>query len=50
MRVQLAIDVGGHAFLVAADEELGAVLEPRPEVARVLAHPVLDVDLGRLIA
>ncbi len=32
-RQQLALDVGGHAFLVAADEELGALLEPGPEIA-----------------
>src|SRR5690606_14679830 len=49
-RQQLPFDVGRHPLLVAADEQLGAVLEPGPDVARLLAHAVLHVDLLRLIA
>src|SRR5258708_16479768 len=49
-RVQLLLDVRGHLALVAADENLGAVLHPRVEVARLLVHAVLHVDLVGLVA
>src|SRR5690606_22169626 len=47
---EFGIDVCGHALLVAADEELGPIFQPRPDVGAVLAHAVLDVHLGRLVA
>lgn len=47
---QGAVDVFGHARGVAADVEVGAVLEPGPQLGAVITHPVLDVDLGALVA
>src|SRR3979409_1501011 len=43
-------DVLGHALGIAADVEMRAFFEPRPELGRVLAHAMLDVDLLRLVA
>ncbi len=43
-------DVGGHAFGVAADVEVAALIEPAPEFGGVLADAVLDVNLEGLIA
>src|SRR4051794_31765158 len=45
-----AVDVAGHSPGVAADVEVGPLLEPTPELAGALAHPVLDVDLLGLVA
>src|SRR5262245_48418591 len=47
---QRAVDVARHAFGVAADIDMRAGLEPRPQLPPVLAHPVLDVDLVLLVA
>ncbi|CAB3833067.1 hypothetical protein LMG26842_01935 [Achromobacter dolens] len=44
------VHVLGHAFGIAADIEMRALLQPRPELRAVLAHAVLHVDLGRLVA
>src|SRR3712207_2358956 len=48
--VQRGVDVPRHALLVAADVEVRAVLQPGEQVAAALPHPVLDVDLLRLVA
>src|SRR5919206_4527595 len=46
---QRLVDVPGHAGGVPADVEAGALPEPVPQLGAVLAHPVLDVDLGALV-
>src|SRR5581483_7337295 len=38
--------VARHALGIAADVEVGAVSEPRPQLRSRLAHAVLHVDLG----
>src|SRR5690606_25506759 len=43
------VDVARHASRVAADVEMGAVLDPPVELGSMLAQPVLDVDLARLV-
>src|SRR5438876_654761 len=48
--MQRAVDVVRHPVLVAANEELRALFQPVPDVARVLAQAMLDVDLLGLIA
>src|SRR5262245_23667979 len=40
---QLTVDVGRHAFFVAADEDLRSFLEPGPDVPPLRLHSVLDV-------
>src|SRR5580704_13507234 len=47
---QRVLDVLGHALGIAADIEMRALVEPRPELGRVLAHAMLNVDLLRLVA
>src|SRR6185437_6880937 len=44
-RIDVACHAGG-----AADEEMRAVVEPRPERRGVLAHAMLDIDALRLVA
>ena len=47
---EAAIDIARHAGGIAADIEMRAVLEPRPQFGGVLQHAVLDVDLVVLVA
>src|SRR5713101_2242066 len=47
---QRVLDVLGHALGIAADIEVRAFLQPAPELGRVLAQAVLDVDLLGLVA
>src|SRR5260370_15134236 len=47
---QRVVDVLGHALGVAADIEMRAFVEPRPELGRVLAHAMLNVDFLGLVA
>src|SRR3954469_21925974 len=44
------VDVGGERLGIAADVEMGALLEPGIEVPGLLDHAVLDVDLTRPVA
>src|SRR4051812_42968723 len=44
------VDVGRERLGIAADVEMGAVLEPGVEIPGLLDHAVLDVDLARPIA
>src|SRR6266852_3699468 len=46
---QRVLDVLGHALGIAADIEMRAFVEPRPELGRVLAHAMLNVELLRLV-
>ncbi len=48
--MQCGVDVLGHAGGVAADVEVGARFQPGEEFGGVFLHPVLDVDLCRLVA
>src|SRR4051812_24787863 len=43
------VDVGGERLGVAADVEMGPLLEPGVEVPGLLQHAVLDVDLARAV-
>src|SRR5205807_7970409 len=48
---QRRIDILGHPARVAADKKLRAfAVDPFPNLARVLQHEVLDIDLVSLIA
>ena len=44
------VNVLRHAMRVATDVEVGAALQPCPDFLRVFEHPVLDVNLLRLVA
>ncbi|SHT73851.1 Uncharacterised protein [Mycobacteroides abscessus subsp. abscessus] len=48
--VQRLVHVLGHACRVTADVEVAAVLQPCEQIAAVLAHSVLHIDLLGLIA
>src|SRR5262249_12285135 len=45
-----ALHILGHALGVAADVDVGAFGEPRPELAAELAHAILDVELLTAVA
>ena len=45
---QRLLDIGGHALGVAADVEVCAALQPRPQLGRLRPHAVLHVGLGRV--
>src|SRR5580693_4435830 len=47
---EAAIDIARHPLGIAADIEMRAVFEPRPQLDGVLQEPVLDVDLVLLVA
>ncbi len=44
------VHVPGHPRGVAAHVEVGALVDPPPQLPALPAHPVLDVDLLRLVA
>ena len=44
------VDVLGHPARVAADVDVGAVLEPAKQLSGLLEHAVLHVDLFGLVA
>src|SRR5438874_2345366 len=48
--VQYRIHVFRHTGGIATDVKVRAGFQPGPEFARVLQHPVLDVNFYRLIA
>ena len=48
--MQGRVDILGHARGIAADVEIGALLEPGVKFLGCLQHAVLDIDLLGLIA
>ncbi len=44
-----AVDVGGHAFGITANIDVGSFADPAEELLTVLQDSVLDVDLAVLI-
>ena len=48
--VERVVDIFGHAVRVPADVKMSALLEPVPQLGRVLEHPVLDIDFEILVA
>src|SRR5665213_1187591 len=42
---QRALDILGHALGIAADVDVGALCQPRPQLAADLAHAILHVEL-----
>ena len=48
---QRCIDVFGHPACIATHEKVGAVgVDPFPNLGGIFRHPMLDIDLLRLIA
>jgi hypothetical protein len=47
---QRRVHIARHARGIAADIEMGAILQPAPQVRALFEHAVLDIDLLALVA